>query len=234
MLLQRSLHREIQACFLLITRRKDVTLALFSLLFFPGVLLHELSHFFVARFLGVRTGRFSLLPHPLPNGRLLLGYVETEKTDLIRDALIGVAPLITGGFFVAYAGMVQLGLREAWIGVTESGVGNLRAILLMMVNQPDFWLWFFLTFTISSMMFPSASDRRSWLPLILAFAVLIGVVLLAGAGPWLLTNFSDEINIFLRSLAVIIGISTVLHLVLFPPIWLLRHLLMRITGYRVA
>ena len=43
--LQRALHRAIQTVFLLITRRADITVALFSLLFFPGVLLHEGSHF---------------------------------------------------------------------------------------------------------------------------------------------------------------------------------------------
>ena len=87
-----------------------MTLGLFSLLFFPGVLLHELSHFLMARLLGVRTGRFSLLPSLMPDGKLRLGYVETDETDLLRDALIGTAPLITGGAAVAYLGISRLGL----------------------------------------------------------------------------------------------------------------------------
>ena len=70
LILQRLLHREIQLIFLYITRRVDLAMALFSLLFFPGVLLHEGSHFLAARLLGVRTGGFSILPHLLPGGRL--------------------------------------------------------------------------------------------------------------------------------------------------------------------
>ena len=44
---QRWLHREIQILFLLLTRKPVIALGLFSLLFFPGVLLHELSHYLV-------------------------------------------------------------------------------------------------------------------------------------------------------------------------------------------
>src|SRR3972149_1644635 len=105
---QRKLHRESQAVFLLLTRHKEISLALFSLLFFPGVLLHEMSHYITARLLGVKTGRFSLLPTPLPDGRLRLGFVEAESVDFVRDALIGAAPLLTGGLFVAYAGIQRL------------------------------------------------------------------------------------------------------------------------------
>src|SRR5512142_3213793 len=107
---QRSLQREIQCVFLLITRRQTWSLGMFSLLFFPGVLLHELSHFLMARLLGVRTGRFSLLPSVVEGGKLRLGFVETAETDLVRDALIGTAPLITGGAAVAYLGISRLGL----------------------------------------------------------------------------------------------------------------------------
>src|SRR5512143_2626739 len=101
---QRWLHREVQWVFLLITRSPSVSVGLFSLLFFPGVLLHELSHFLMARLLGVRAGRFSLLPSVVEGGKLRLGFVETAETDWVRDALIGAAPLITGGAAVAYLG----------------------------------------------------------------------------------------------------------------------------------
>ena len=49
--LQRALHREIQAFFLILTRSVGVTQVLFAIIFFPGVLLHELSHFLSAKLL---------------------------------------------------------------------------------------------------------------------------------------------------------------------------------------
>jgi hypothetical protein len=77
--LQRFLHREIQAVILLLTRNIQLTIGLFSVLFFPGVFLHELSHFLMAKVLSVRTRGFSLIPQSLSDGRLQMGYVETEK-----------------------------------------------------------------------------------------------------------------------------------------------------------
>jgi Zn-dependent protease len=89
--LQRILHREIQAFFLILTRNPGVTQVIFALIFFPGVFLHELSHFIMAKLLGVRTGSLSLIPKPMPNGRLRLGYVETASGGVVRDSLVGLA-----------------------------------------------------------------------------------------------------------------------------------------------
>ena len=52
-------------------------MGIFSILFLPGVFLHEFSHFVMAKILRVRTGKFSIFPQSLPDGRLQLGYVET-------------------------------------------------------------------------------------------------------------------------------------------------------------
>ena len=100
--LQRLLHREIQSVFLILTRDARITMGIFSLIFLPGVFLHESSHFVVAKILRVPTGRFSIFPQSLPDGRLQLGYVETARADIIRDSLIGAAPLIIGTVSVSY------------------------------------------------------------------------------------------------------------------------------------
>jgi hypothetical protein len=230
---QRRLHRETQAVFLLITRHHEISLALFSLLFFPGVLLHELSHYITARVLGVRTGRFSLLPTPLPDGRLRLGFVETASVDFVRDAIIGVAPLLSGGLFVAYAGIQRLKLPLLWDSLA-SGNPPLKEALAAIPTQADFWLWFYLAFTVSSMMLPSTSDRRAWLPLTLVVVVLFSMALLGGAGPWMLRNLAPTLNQALQALAVAFGISVFLHLALLLPVWVARKLLNRITGLEVA
>jgi hypothetical protein len=160
------LHRELQGIFLLLTRRPAVALGLFSLLFFPGVLLHEVSHFLTAKLLRVRTGRFSVMPKVLPDGRLRMGYVETAPSDTLRDALIGAAPLVTGSLLIAYLGAYRLGLSALATLALQENWDVFWAWLGALPNQPDFWLWFYLAFTISSTMLPSASDRRAWLPIV--------------------------------------------------------------------
>jgi hypothetical protein len=232
--LQRNLHREIQGVFLLITRRPDISLALFSLLFIPGVFLHEISHYVMSKLLGVPTGRVSLLPRPMENGRLQLGFVETGRTDFFRDALIGMAPLLTGGLCVALTGLRGLGLDELWTAIVSDRGATLSAAIQSVSDRSDFWLWFYLTFAISSTMLPSASDRRAWLPLLLVFSILLGIVLLAGAGPWLVEHLAPPLNSGLRALAAVFGISVVVHALILIPVWILRKLISKVTRLQVV
>jgi hypothetical protein len=233
LLLQRALHRQIQAVLLLVTRRPEMTVALFSLLFFPGVLLHELSHYLMAKILGVPTGRFSLIPESLGGNRLRMGFVETASTDIFRDSLIGMAPLIAGGLFVAYVGIIRLDLLPMGVGLA---LGNLELVfssLAASFSVPDFWLWFYLIVTVSSTMFPSPSDRRAWLPVALLLVFLIGLALLFGAGPWMRANLLPLLNDALSSVAVVFAISASVHLIVLIPIWIIQKLITSVTGLRV-
>ena len=234
LILQRNLHRNIQAVFLLVTRRPDLSLAMFSLLFFPGVAIHELSHYLAARILGVTTGRFSLLPRALPNGRLQLGFVETAKTDFIRDTLIGAAPLLVGGLFVTYAGLNRLGLDVVWDAVHSQNSANILTALKQISNQQDFWLWFYLLFTVSSTMLPSASDRRAWPSFGIVIVILLVMGLISGAGAWMMENLAPWFNSALRALDIVLVISSLFHLLLLPPVWVIRRLLEKLTGMQVT
>jgi hypothetical protein len=218
--LQRFLHHHIQAFFLILTRRSDLALTIYSILFFPGVLLHETSHYLTARLLGVQTGRISLVPRPIGEGKLQLGYVETAHADWLRDGLIGAAPLIAGGLVVGYIGAYRLNLPGLWQVVSQGTAGGIIAGLAAWVDQPDFWLWFYLAFAISSTMLPSASDRRAWLPLALVGGGLLALSLLAGAGPWLLENVAPVMNSLFLKAAGVFWISDFLLLLLLPPAFL--------------
>ena len=231
---QRALHGELQGLLLILTRSQSATISVFSLLFVPGVLLHELSHFLMARLLRVRTARFSILPEVLPDGKLQLGFVETEKTDVLRDGLIGLAPLLTGGAVLAYLGLNRLALSALGITFAAADWPAFWAALRMVPQQADFWLWFYLAFSVATTMLPSESDRRAWLPILLWALVLIGAAILAGAGPWLLETLAPALNAALRAAAVVFGISLGLHIILWIPFRLLRAAAERLTGVRLV
>lgn len=232
-LLQRLLHREIQAVFLILTRDGRITMGIFALIFLPGVFLHELSHFVMAKILRVPTGRFSIFPRSLPDGRLQLGYVETGRADIVRDSLIGAAPLIVGTVFVAYVAVERFEMRVLW-DVIRNGQTNLFWMGMQALPRVrDFYLWFYLVFAVSSTMMPSESDRHAWLELAISVGVLFSFTLLLGAGPWLLSTLAPSISSFLGFVAVIFGLSSVVHVVLILPTALLHRLLARITGVDV-
>lgn len=231
--LQRLLHREIQAVFLILTRNPGLTMGIFSLIFLPGVLLHELSHFLMAKVLRVPTGKFSIFPQPLPDGRLQLGYVETGRADIVRDSLIGAAPLIVGTFFVAYVARYQFDMRVLW-DVLRNGQMNLFWMgLRALPRVDDFYLWFYLTFAVSSTMMPSQSDRHAWLELVVSVGVVFVVAALIGAGPWMLNNVAPLVNNFLSSMAVIFGLIGAIHAILIVPFMFIRRVLERVTGVEV-
>lgn len=234
LILQRGLHRQIQGVFLLLTRNPGIAQVLFALLFLPGVFLHELSHYLMARLLGVRTGRFSLIPVAIDSQRLQLGYVETDQTDLARDALIGMAPLLSGGSLVAYIGLARFDLPGLWNGLRLGDLSVLEQAWLTMYRRPDFWLWLYLAFVVSSTMLPSRSDRRAWLPAVVLIILLVLLSLLVGAGPWLMENLAAPVSAALRSAAFVFGVSAAIHLLFLPPVFLLRLLLERLSGLRIA
>jgi len=231
--LQRLLHRELQAALLILSRSPEFTITLFSIIFLPGVLLHELSHYLVAVVLGVQTARFSLIPQMLPNGRLQLGYVETVRSDIVRDSLIGAAPLIAGGSLVAYLAVTRLDLLPLWEVLRNGQLGLVWLGLTLLPTTADFPLWFYLLFTVSSTMLPSQSDRHAWLPLGVAIGGLLVLAVLAGAGPWMLEHVAPVMNRFLSSAAVVFGLSAALHAILIVPAGLLHIGLAKLTGLDV-
>lgn len=232
-LLQRRLHKEIQAVFLILTRDAALTMGIFSLIFLPGVFLHELSHFLMAKILRVPTGRFSIFPRALPDGRLQLGYVETARSDIVRDSLIGAAPLLAGTVAVAYVALYQLDMRVLWDTFRNGQFGLFWMGVAALPRVSDFYLWFYLTFAVSSTMMPSQSDRHAWLNLAIAVGVLFAFALLLGAGPWMLSSVAPVIGNFLSSVAVIFGLSAAVHAILVLPALLVHKLLARLTGVDV-
>ena len=233
-ILQRLLHREIQAVFLILTRDSRLTMGIFSVIFLPGVFLHELSHFVVAKILQVRTGKFSIIPQSLPDGRLQLGYVETARSDVVRDSLIGAAPLIVGTLFVAYVAVYHLEMRVLWDVFRNGQFGLFWLGMRALPGVQDFYLWFYLAFAVSSTMMPSESDRHAWLELLISIGVLFAIALLVGAGPWMLSNIAPRVSEFLSSVAVIFGLSAFVHVLLILPTALIHKMLARATGVDIA
>ncbi len=219
---QRWLHAELQAVLLILTRSNQLSIGIFSLLLFPGVVLHEGSHYLTARVLGVKTGRFSIIPSIVPGGKLRMGFVETAHTDLFRDTIIGIAPLISGCIVVAYLGIYRLGFSPMVVQLFNGDFSAIWHSIKEMPVIPDFWLWFYLAFTISSTMLPSSSDRRSWLPISLFIGVLAIIFILAGVGEVVFDILFPWLSILLDSLLVVMAISLGLHLILAFPLSLIR------------
>ncbi|MCC7354294.1 MAG: hypothetical protein IT330_11095 [Anaerolineae bacterium] len=150
----------------------------------PGIFLHELSHWLMAKALGLRTGKFRLWPEQRKKS-LRLGYVEVEGGGMVRDSLVGLAPFLVGSGVLLYVGYRVFdlgGTGSVWqAGQTVQGLAH----FLSGFDAPDAWLWLYLAFAVSNAMMPSESDRQPWASLFLFLGILVGAALFFGVIPTL-------------------------------------------------
>lgn len=95
-LLSKSLTRTLSKVLFSVTKSRTTTTTIIALLFFPGVVIHELSHMLTAGVLFVPVGDIDLMPKITGDGELRLGSVMIGQTDILRRAVVGLAPLLIG------------------------------------------------------------------------------------------------------------------------------------------
>ena len=71
-----------------------------SLIFLPGTIVHELSHFFAAIVLFLPVKDIQIFPK-FEEGQIKLGHVLYVKKDFLRGILVGVAPFF-GALFLFF------------------------------------------------------------------------------------------------------------------------------------
>ncbi|MFP3853806.1 MAG: hypothetical protein ACLFWD_05880 [Anaerolineales bacterium] len=233
LLLQRQLHRHLQGLLYLITRSQQAALLIYALLFFPGVVLHEGSHWLVAKILRVPTHGFSLLPRRTQNKMIRFGYVKTGAVDPIRASLIGLAPLMAGTLAMFLLAFDHLGVG-AISEVLQSGLWAAALDQMeMLLATPDILLWLYLIFAIGNTMLPSKSDRASWALAGLILAVLAGLGAAAGLaeqlGPWLASIGANIAS----SLASVFLLTVIMDVILLIPVLTTEALISKILGQEI-
>lgn len=94
-LFSKSLTSHLSLLFFKIFKSQKVSIILIAIIFLPGTIIHEISHFLVANILFVNTYGMELVPK-LTGESLKLGSVQVGKTDIVRNFFIGIAPFIIG------------------------------------------------------------------------------------------------------------------------------------------
>lgn len=92
-----------------IFRKDAIVFTIISIIFLPGTIIHELSHFFMALILFLNVRDINILPQWKDNS-IKLGSVTYEKKDPIRGLLVGIAPVIVGIIFFLWLGSLDLQL----------------------------------------------------------------------------------------------------------------------------
>lgn len=182
-------------------RSQKVAIFILCIIFFPGTLVHEMAHLLMAGMLLVPVGGINLIPK-IEEGGVKLGHVAIAKTDPIRRALIGFAPIfaglaiLSGMIFYAYSQFFHYSIYPIW----------LVTILI------------YLSLVIGNTMFSSKKDMEGSLGI---FAVLIGLIgalyLLGFNGVFIFIKeklFDSHIT-FYQTLAYLLAIPVILDILLY-------------------
>jgi len=165
----------------LLTGHRRFGLIIYSLLFLPGIIIHELSHFFMAGLLGVRTGEITIFPSgPTESGQQRLGSVQVAQTDVIRSSLIGIAPLLIGSISIIALVKWQFPQLLQSLLIINGVLNQLIIEGQEIITIPLNFIWIYLVFAISNTMFVSEADRKSWPAMALVLAIIGGIVIWAG------------------------------------------------------
>jgi len=157
---------------------KFLSINLISILFLPGVIVHELSHLFIAAILFVPVGNMEFAPKKEGLG-LKLGSVEIGKTDPLRRSLIGFAPVFAGIMLVV--GLVYLFSSDILSFQNQNFYIFIAATLALI----------YLLFTISNTMFSSKADMEGTAELLITFFIIFALAYILGFRPPL--SYLDKI-----------------------------------------
>lgn len=228
--LQHWLQQHIQGATFAVTGNPGCAVRALFLLLLPGVLLHEFSHWVVANLLGVRTGKISIgLGKMRGNKHFSLGSVTVERTDPLRESLIGVAPFVSGLFaiWLLMGAWFDLWAPHDPILVFETIWAQLR--------DPLTWVVLYLVFAVSTSMIPSASDREPWGVIIAIFAGVGALALILGWVPRVSPEMLEFGQQFLYTLIFLFGIIVIVNgalaLVIFIFEWVLGAMTQRRVRY---
>ena len=184
-LVSRKLTQDLYTLFFRLFRSKTISMTILILLLFPGTVIHELAHLFVAEILRVRTGKLTLIPESLEEAEIRTGSVTIAHTDPFRRTLIGLAPV--------YVGIAVL-------------VG-LSSITILPV------LVFYGMFAVSNSMFSSQEDMKGVIPFMITVALFVATGYVAGfrlgLTEELLAGLHPVIDSLVRSLGMVLAVNLV-------------------------
>lgn len=204
---------EISGISLLIFGSTGPGIKFYSLIFLPGTIIHELSHWLVAEILRVQTGEITIFPDIDQGGESRrLGSVATAKSDPFRGFLIGLAPFISGTLILVILGRL---LSDGW------GVFLWWQIALIIYG----------IIMIGNSMMISDADRKTW-PFIIILFVLIGFLIFRYYPEIITSNYPLFIAI-LNPLNIVLGVTSGLNLVMIGGSYLIRRASEHVTGKRI-
>ncbi len=227
------LHQHIFKVGWLVIKQYQTTTVLYYAFFLPGIILNQLIFWLAAGFLNVGAERSIAWPEKQEIGELKLGFVklmDPKNIGSMRMALISAAPLLVGLLVVWHVANNVLNLPGI-LSALNQGTIDLSTAINQFTTAPDFWIWFYLAFTISNTMMPNFEHLRGWRIVLGAVVVVIVIFYLLGAGDQvIMTNLRGPVSSALNAVSSIFAVIIILDLIMVGILGTIEALVERITG----
>lgn len=184
-----------------------------SFIFLPGIIIHELSHLLTAAILFVPVGEIEFMPKVVEGG-VKLGSVAIGKTDPIRRAIIGFAPVLAG--LTIIIGIIYL------FTINLQFLREIQAYFLLGIVL----LAGYILFAISNTMFSSSRDMEGTVELFITILIIFGISYFMGFRPsfsFIPAAFIDQISDLLQKSILFLAIPVSIDVVVLGVIKLLRR-----------
>lgn len=180
--LERWLHQHVFKVGWLLTHNYETTTILYYTFFLPGVIMYEVVYWLTAGILNVRAERAIQWPQKQEIGELKLEFVKiSNKANRFQRAIIAISPLIVGMIIIWYIANNIFDINSFLAVISTGNLNDVAAGFRLLTTAPDFWLWVYISFTISNTMFPnSPKDLQGWW--IVGGAVIVIVIVLSFVG----------------------------------------------------
>ncbi len=207
------LHQHIFKVGWLLTRNSRVTTVLYYTLFIPGILLHELVSWLVAGVLNVHATQSVAWPQSQEVGELRLNFVRiSPNAPPWKKFVITLSPLIAGMLITWHIAENVYQLDAVFAMMSSGSLVDVGAAFERLLAVPDFWLWFYLLFTISNTMFASLERSISTLRSLSSNVLVIAVaIILVGATSatfsYVSAPFENALSVLSELLVVLIAVN---------------------------
>jgi hypothetical protein len=208
--LEQWLHQHIFKVGWLITKDFQTTTILYYTFLLPGVVLHEVVYWLAAGFLNIRAEQAIQWPQAQQIGRLELNFIKlSRKASPLQIALISAAPFVVGVLCVWLIANNIFAVPAVLATIAPGTLPDVAAGVQQLVQAPDFWLWFYIAFSIANTMTPELKDlggMRIVLPIFVVVTVVLAVI---GVGDEIIVGFfggpiARILNVLSSTFAVII------------------------------
>lgn len=233
MLLRWWIQKRLQGILLLLGMSRRISIGMYSFIFLPGVVIHEVSHFLVAALLAVPTGEVSIFPKAdqLQNQEVTLGSVKIAKSDPIRSSIIGFAPFISGCtilFLIYNLTFPELSQQDSFTQAIGWIIGH-----SVIFTLPLTWFWLYMLLAVSNTMFMSKSDMKAWPMLIFILSIVAGVVTISGKMNWFILKLAPIVIRLANTLTSSFLFAVFIDLVVVIILYSLEKLLELVTKRRI-